>query len=494
MNLLSLLLLVVPAQARWMTASEAGSVIENYVIEYEIFKNGASTQTVDYTVRVQGEDAKVSASQFAIDYNSATDKVEIIEAMTINGREKIAVEPSMIEDRDQGNAKDYDAIKVRSLAFPQVRLGSRIHIRYKVITAKPVLEGRWASQVTLSPGLFIDKLTVRFKSELPLFFKTRDPGRLALVRQKDKFNIEVTNKKSLPGWVHAEKDPYFHPQRFTDVVVSTHSDWQEYFALLNRDVDVVLSQPLPKAMQLWVTGAKGEKDQKAQIRYLMERMSADYRYFGDWRRHEGGVVPRTLAEIGKSRFGDCKDLSAMLVAMLRALGIEAYPALVRRGENPWGEEPAYDLPNLNEFNHAIVQAKVAGAVFWLDPTNPVASLEPFSDIAGRPTWILNSKNAHFESLPAVKSSAFLHVNDFEYRFKGSDSVTVRAKAQLKGSAPFQIANNLMLSSRSDVLSDTLEYLSEGQEVLSFRYIKEGIGDDHTPGSITELADVRGTTR
>ena len=482
MILISLLLWAAPVQARWMTEEEAGSVVENYLIEYDVQKNGASVQLVDYTVRVQGEDAKTSAGQFTIDYNSATDKVEVIEAYTINGKDQIAVEPGMIEDRDKGKAKDYDAIKVRSLAFPQVQIGSRIHIRYKITTSKPVLMDRWATQITFSPGLFIDKVVVRLNSEVPLFYKARDPGKLAQIRQKDKFHLEITNKKPLTGWVHAEKDPYFHPQRFTEIVVSTHKDWKEYFSTLNQDVETVLSKPLPQAMRLWVSGAKGEKDAKAKIMYLMEKMSEEYHYFGDWRRHDGGVVPRTLAEIEKSRFGDCKDLSSMLTAMLRALGIEANLTLVRRGENPWGEEPAYDLPSLNEFNHAIVQAKADGKVYWLDATNPVASIEPYSDIAGRAAWVLDPKNPRFDRLPVVGSMAFLHVHEYEYKFDGADNVRVRVKADLKGMASFRIANDLLMNSRSDVLSDTLEYLSEGQELHSFHYVKE-------PATKRELKDM-----
>ena len=39
-------------------------------------------------------------------------------------------------------------------------------------------------------------------------------------------------------------------------------------------------------------------------------------------------MPHTPEEILKNAYGDCKDMTVMNVVLLRALGIEAYPALL----------------------------------------------------------------------------------------------------------------------------------------------------------------------
>ena len=51
------------------------------------------------------------------------------------------------------------------------------------------------------------------------------------------------------------------------------------------------------------------------------------RYMGDWRATDRGYVPFTLGEIEDRGYGDCKDLSVLLTAMLKASGITAqtYP-------------------------------------------------------------------------------------------------------------------------------------------------------------------------
>lgn len=469
---LLLALLNQTANARWLTVKESGSVVEKFNVGYEVFKNGAWTQTVEYVTRVQSEDAKANTSLFPIEYNAFTDTVEVLEAFTENGKEKIKVEPAAIEDRDKGEAKDYDAMKVRSVVFPQVQIGSKLHIKYRVNTSKPLLEDRWSIQFSLGPGYYaIEKLKLTVKSEVPIFYVVHDRRDLVSIKQPNSKSLELKNVKLIPGWVHAEKDPVFHPGGNTEVYISTHKDWAQFFTGLGAEYEKILNVALPADMAAWVKQAAKRKSNPDKINFLMEKISKDFRYFGDWRRHNGGFVPRPVAEISKSRYGDCKDLSTLLTAMLRALKMDAHVALVRRGGNPWGHEPDYKLPGMNYFNHAIVHVQDGAQEYWLDPTNPVMSLQAYSDISGRPSWLLGAEGK-FVRLPDAKPEEFEHVHEYEYRFADEDTVKVRVKADLKNLAASELSNNLMLSPRTEVLSDTLEYFSEGQEIKSHKYLLE----------------------
>lgn len=81
---------------------------------------------------------------------------------------------------------------------------------------------------------------------------------------------------------------------------------------------------------------------------------------------QGGYVPTPPAETLRTRFGDCKAKTALLIALLRAMDIEAHAALVHLGE---GEGLPYELPSPTAFNHVIVRATVDGRSYWLDPTH-----------------------------------------------------------------------------------------------------------------------------
>ncbi|NJL24893.1 MAG: DUF3857 domain-containing protein, partial [Calothrix sp. SM1_5_4] len=238
-----------------------------------------------------------SASLFSIDYNAMTDKVEVLEAYTQNGRVKIPVDPSAIEDRDKGEAKDYDAMKSRSVVFPQVQIGSRLFVRYRVTTAKPLVQDRWSDRFTLAPGLWVDDFRWEVKAERPLYHDVQDPRGLIAVEQKGSRHIVFKNKKPLPGWVSAEKDPYFHPAGATEIHVSTHMDWREFLEGLGKGFEKVQAPGVPDKLKPWLQAARKKKSVDERILHIMERMSHDFRYFGDWRRHDGGLVPRSLAEI-----------------------------------------------------------------------------------------------------------------------------------------------------------------------------------------------------
>ena len=92
---------------------------------------------------------------------------------------------------------------------------------------------------------------------------------------------------------------------------------------------------------------------QSQIRYFSVSMG------------ESSHRPTQPDVVLQRRYGDCKDKSLLLVALLQALGIPAKPVLVDLGRLRGLDS---ELPSPELFNHAIVQATVGGQVFYLDPT------------------------------------------------------------------------------------------------------------------------------
>lgn len=82
---------------------------------------------------------------------------------------------------------------------------------------------------------------------------------------------------------------------------------------------------------------------------------------------EGGFRPRPLPTIWSTRYGDCKDASVLLTAVLRRMGLDACCALVNVG---MGEDLNNFIPGPRAFNHCIVRLRLNGADYWLDGTMP----------------------------------------------------------------------------------------------------------------------------
>lgn len=79
----------------------------------------------------------------------------------------------------------------------------------------------------------------------------------------------------------------------------------------------------------------------------------------------GGYVPTSADVTWSRRFADCKGKTALLLAMLRELGIQAEPVLVHHS---LGDILPDRLPMIGYFDHVIVRAHVEGKAYWLDGT------------------------------------------------------------------------------------------------------------------------------
>jgi tetratricopeptide (TPR) repeat protein len=104
---------------------------------------------------------------------------------------------------------------------------------------------------------------------------------------------------------------------------------------------------------------------QSRISYLMLGMNG------------GNYVPQTPAETWDKRYGDCKAKSLLLLAMLRAMGIEAEPVLATlRG----GDALVDALPTAAAFDHVLVRAVIDGRELWLDGTGTGSRLADLDDV------------------------------------------------------------------------------------------------------------------
>jgi Domain of Unknown Function with PDB structure (DUF3857)/Transglutaminase-like superfamily len=95
----------------------------------------------------------------------------------------------------------------------------------------------------------------------------------------------------------------------------------------------------------------------------------------------GGYRPHAAPLVFQRRYGDCKDKANLMRAMLRAIGIAAYPIAIFAGDRT---HVTREWPSLGAFNHAIsairvgpetnapaiLEHPVLGRLLLFDPTDP----------------------------------------------------------------------------------------------------------------------------
>ena len=173
-------------------------------------------------------------------------------------------------------------------------------------------------------------------------------------------------------------EPYLPAENMKtpQVVFSTGKSWADvaaaYADLVESHLDLDTVRPM-------VEKAIGkETDRRKMIELLLAALRSQIRYTGV-EFGKAAIVPRSSRETLARRYGDCKDQSTLLVAMLRVAGIKAQVALLRSGRY---DDIAPNLPGLGDFDHAIVYIPdVRGA--GVPPAGNAAATATLQQLGGK---------------------------------------------------------------------------------------------------------------
>jgi len=117
----------------------------------------------------------------------------------------------------------------------------------------------------------------------------------------------------------------------------------------------------------------------------------------------GGKIPHKSGETLKRKYGDCKDMAALLLSLLQGGDLDASLALIHtRGPAGLRIDP---LPTLQFFNHAAVCGINDGGRYWLDATDNNGTLRtPRRDIQGAPALIVSGPDAGYVRIPLTPAA------------------------------------------------------------------------------------------
>ena len=163
------------------------------------------------------------------------------------------------------------------------------------------------------------------------------------------------------------KERKYVPDRFAKklVQVSSFSDWNEVAVPIAPLFDTARkTSATSEVSQLADKISADHKDPRDRLRAALQASQDQVRYvallLGD-----SDYTPMTADEVWSQRFGDCKGKTALLLALLDRMGIQADPMLV---SVKFDDGLDQRLPTLALFDHVIVRAHVDGETYYLDGT------------------------------------------------------------------------------------------------------------------------------
>lgn len=269
----------------------------------------------------------------------------------------------------------YDGSLTAVIFLRDVRAGDLVELAYTISGANPVMGGRWAGAFPFGYSTPVGRRAVRllWPAARPLSAKANGMELQPRVTRRGAFEDRRWERRDLAS-IPSEGDlpPGVDPEPWLEL-----SEWRGWGEVASWGTALFTAPPPSRAMAAALVRWRALPTPEARALAALRFVQDEVRYLGI-ELGQGSHRPNPPAEVFARRFGDCKDKSLLLATLLRALGLEATPALV----NSEAHGAAADrLPAPGAFDHVIVLARVAGKELWLDPTRsleraPLAERKP----------------------------------------------------------------------------------------------------------------------
>lgn len=256
-----------------------------------------------------------------------------------------------------------------AVTLPDVRVGDIVDVAMTVSGDPTVFKGEVSIPMMLQGRSFWDKRRVRYvvAPEKALYLSPFAKGWIEPVvtdlatgdRDISFVGHDVPPapfERHMPGWVLP----------VIGVFASSLNKWSQVADLMRQPFEGDEDYP-EELLSVIKSIDEANADIKDKIVACVHYVQSTIRYFA-FAYGEGGFVPRTLRQICLDRIGDCKDVSKLIVSMLRKLGVSAWPALVDFGR---GHDLINIPPRIGAFNHAIACCELDGKFYWFEGTSSV---------------------------------------------------------------------------------------------------------------------------
>ena len=354
---------------------KANAIIESEETVFTVNSIGSGTLHVKTKITILNENG-LSKAKLYIAYDKLR-KVDNIEGTSYDANGK------KIKSLRNKDIKDVSAISDFSLFEDnRVKIADLSHTSYpftvefehKVTSTNMLFYPVWYPQDEEALSVGKSVFTVVMPSGMKLrYLEERIPGKVNITKTgvQDLYTWQVSNLTPVsrenygPSLVELVPAVRTAPSDFEVEGYKGNMDtWQsfgEWYNKLNAGRDALPEETVKKLQDL-VANSKTDRE-KVELIYAYLQNKTRYVSIqlgiGGWQPFEAGFVD-------SKGYGDCKALTNYTQAMLKAVGIESYHALIKAGDD--ARDLSVEFPS-SQFNHVILNVPLESDTLWLECTS-----------------------------------------------------------------------------------------------------------------------------
>ena len=387
---------------------------------------------VEYIVNQNG---LKNSSQISIDFDPAYQAI-FVHKLQVWRKGKIidkrsSARVTLIQPEREAKDLIYNGKKSLNIILDDIRIGDSIEYSYSRNGINPVYDGRFDEERSLQWAVPVGELYQRiiWQKEKPLYFKRINTDVEVKQLRRNKTTEYIIETRNVPAISLEKGTPdWFSP--YASVYFSEIKDWQDVAKWGHK----LFTQAIKSSQSIHQLADKikhEHHDKLQQVAAALQYVQANVRYLG-LEIGENTHRPTNPDVTLKRRYGDCKDKASLYIALLREMGITAYPVLV----NTIDQHEIYNrLPAYGAFNHAIVKVIYNNKHYWFDPTREYqlgSVLDIFQPDYGY-ALVLQPGSQGLESMKNVTPVARVVENDeFYLDIKQRDKVRYEVKSNYYG--------------------------------------------------------------
>ncbi|WCE31870.1 transglutaminase-like domain-containing protein [Vibrio sp. SCSIO 43137] len=313
---------------------------------------------VSYFPRFIDTDNYGSQSVF---FNPKTQHLRITKAASLSPSGEIKqIDPAKVQVVDTNTYNTFHSEKEVILILQGLQEGSLSVVEYEIVTQRDAMESDWSRELYLQNNYPIENYQLNVKWDKTQVFRwATDSQEVKCEEQASSLYCHGDNLDAYKGDANA-----YWKDHINRISIGSLDSWNQVVSRANK-LMAEAEKDRKGLPQLAERLSENTDSIEQRIANILQFVSRDVRYVS-MSEHGNAMTPHTLAETIENRFGDCKDKSALLKALLEVNGLQANYALVATQRM---DQDKVLVPTMNVFNHVVVCFKFDGNEYCVDPTD-----------------------------------------------------------------------------------------------------------------------------